>query len=136
MDLPYKSFVKYGANVGEDLTFTVFVRNVLSDHKNPKSWSSATTTISLAAKADSSFEIVLISPTFGTVTDNKDGQYFVKSNEMNELRVRLKNYRLTDPNMQYIWKITPKEKILNPDLVKHAADNSAVLLYANSLAPD
>jgi len=55
---------------------------------------------------------------------------------MNELRVRLKNYRLTDPNMQYIWKITPKEKILNPDLVKHAADNSAVLLYANSLAPE
>ena len=31
MDLPYKSFVKYGTQVDQDLTFTVYVRNVLSD---------------------------------------------------------------------------------------------------------
>ena len=49
---------------------------------------------------------------------------------MNELRVRLKNYRLTDPNIQYIWKIEP---VKNRDMIKHSADNSALLLWPGAL---
>jgi hypothetical protein len=123
LQIPYDTFISQGGIVKNQYNFTLSTKNVFADSENTAVFFNRSTVVTWMELPKPDFNIELSSDTYGSNVFSEDvvdfvkvGEYFKKdalpvkvlATEANELKVALFNYRLTDPNLNYEWQLSPE----------------------------
>ena len=148
MEIPFDAFVSQGGKVRTQYNFTLSTKSVFSDSENSAVFFNRSTVVEWMELPNPDFNVELSSDTYGSNVFSEDvidfvkvGEHFKKdalpvkvlATEPNELKIALFNYRLTDPNLKYDWRLSPSTN--KNSTAVYSADNSAVMFPTGSLNP-